>query len=183
MLKFEHKLRIKTNPRINEAIKALEVGCAILQKDKGIGSFTFRVSTNAGYSSRKGGYCDSDKDGNVTVTINLSTILMCGSNFNSILKTLGHELRHALQFNMRWLEYDNHKWHGVKYKRIGNAQAIKDYYKGKESLCYYSNTAYYNRPCEQDARKFENRYRNTIKNHPDFAPYKHLLRKGKTYFK
>jgi len=184
MLTFDHKLRIKTNPRINEAIKALEVGCRILQEDKGVGAFTFKVSTNAGITSKHGGYCDSDKDGNVTVTINLSTLLLRGNNFNNILRVLGHEIRHALQYNMRWIEYGSHKWAGVtKYKRIGNSQAIKDYYNFKEPLCFYSDTAYYNRPCEQDARKFENRYRTTIKNHPDFAPYKHLLRKSKNYFK
>ena len=183
MLLFDHKLRIRTNPRINEAIKALEVGCRILQEDKGVGAFTFKVSTNASITSTKAGYCNYNKHGDVTVVLNLSTMLLRGSNFNTILLVLAHEIRHALQYNMRWIEYGSHKWLGVtEYKRIGNAQAIKDHYKGKKPLSSYSNTAYYNRPCEQDARKFENRYSNTIKKHPNFAQYKHLLRKGKIYF-
>lgn len=92
-----------------------------------------------------GFYCHADKE----VRINIRNLY--GNSILDILTVLGHEIRHAIQYNKKWLK-------GSRFKEgKGRNPYISDDWKGKS---YWGR--YYDAPWEIDAREYQAKYADMV---------------------
>jgi len=177
-MKFNHRYKPKTEAE-NIQLKAIEVASEILEeqldlKDRGLILMAQRQTGWAGADAYHAGRYQEEEiekfvfgkpaGTEIERTIKINFRNLEGSTLASILEVLGHEFRHAVQYHMGWLGFDNRKWSGASYSKNMNC----DEFSGKFRR-------YFNRPQEIDARLFQKTNAQLVINDPRFSDFVQYL--------
>ncbi len=143
-------------------IAALELATLILEEHLGL-DVTLQAQRQVGWAGadawHAGKYCHATRDEPRLIKINFRNLQ--GRSTLDVLTVLGHEFRHAVQYQTGLLD-SHHRWTGEKQEQTTAAHLH----------CDQEYKSWFSRPEEIDARRYQSAYANVVLADPRFAGFK-----------